>query len=140
MMFAIVSLVIVIISSFRVDVIPIQVYLMIADLKILDVLLKVVDYQTPHSWSGCFQTKKNAVGQRQKLSESVSKCIFLTLKCIFVVQREYFQSLAAVPYWRASERMSRRLASKASLNAGAEVTGEDRRAEQGKSMSEGRGL
>ena len=83
MMFAIVSLVIVIISSFRVDVIPIQVFLMIADLKILDVLLKVVDYKTPHSWSGCFQTKKNAVGQRQKLSESVAKCIFL-FKCIFV--------------------------------------------------------
>ena len=75
MMFAIVSLVIVIISSFRVDVIPIQVYLMIADLKILDVLLKVVDYKTPHSWSGCFQTKKT-LWAKDKSSVKVYQSVF----------------------------------------------------------------
>ena len=76
MMFAIVSLVIVIISSFRVDVIPIQVYLMIADLKILDVLLKVVDYQTPHSWSGCFQTNKKTLWAKDKSSVKVYQSVF----------------------------------------------------------------
>ena len=76
MMFAIVSLVIVIISSFRVDVIPIQVYLMIADLKILDVLLKVVDYQTPHSWSGCFQTTTKTLWAKDKSSVKVYQSVF----------------------------------------------------------------
>ena len=75
MMFAIVSLVIVIIASFRVDGIPIQVYLMIADLKILDVLLKVVDYKTPHSWSGCFQTKK-MLWAKDKSSVKVYQSVF----------------------------------------------------------------
>ena len=83
-----------------------------------------------------FQPKINSMSQ----SEIYLLCIVLGFKCIVVVQCEYIQSLAAVPYCRASERMSRRLASKASRNAGAEVTGEERRAEQGKSMSEGRGL
>ena len=54
MMFAIVSLIIVIISSVRVEGIPIEVYLMIAFLQILGVLLKVVYYKTLHIWSGRF--------------------------------------------------------------------------------------
>ena len=52
MMFAIVSLIIVIISSVRVEGVPIQVYLMIAVLQIVGVLLKVVYYKTLHIWSG----------------------------------------------------------------------------------------
>ena len=55
MMFAIVSLIIVIISSVRVEGIPIQVYFMIAILQILGVLLKVVYYKTLHIWSGRLQ-------------------------------------------------------------------------------------
>ena len=54
MMFAIVSLIIVIISSVRVEGIPIHVYFMIAILQILGVVLKVVYYKTLHIWSGRF--------------------------------------------------------------------------------------
>ena len=68
MIFTLVSLIVVIISSFRVEGIPIQVYAMIAILQIVGVLLKVVYYKTLHIWSGRSQILKHCKTRVSKIS------------------------------------------------------------------------